>query len=145
MGRIRISFPDRAWFTYELPLRISDINYGNHLGHDALVSILHEVRMRFLRSLGMSETDVGGVGMILGELAVTYRNQAFYGDVLRVEVAVGGTGSRGCDLLYRVTDLESGNVVALARTGLIFFDYEGNKVAPMPEVFRKLLRERGTI
>jgi 4-hydroxybenzoyl-CoA thioesterase len=62
-----------------------------------------------------------------------------------VEVAVGGTGSRGCDLLYRVTDLESGNVVALARTGLIFFDYEGNKVAPMPEVFRKLLRERGTI
>ncbi len=44
-------------FSATLEVRISDINYGNHLGHDSLVSLLHEARVRFLRHLGYTELN----------------------------------------------------------------------------------------
>ncbi len=139
MTREAIVFPDRALFADEQTVRISDINYGNHLGHDSLVSILHEARVRFFRAHGMEEANVEGRGIILTELAVSYRAQAFYGQVLEIEIAAGEIGSRGCDLLYRVTDRHSNTLVALARTSLLFFDYGNQRVAAMPERFRRVI------
>jgi acyl-CoA thioester hydrolase len=139
MARIQISFPDRALFTHEEPIRIGDINYGNHLGHDALVSILHEARARFFRAFGMEEGNVGGYGVILTDLAVSYRAQARYGQVLHIEIAAGEPGSRGCDLLYRVQDRDTGDLIALARTGILFYDYSAGRVVAMPEEFRRVL------
>ncbi len=37
-----------------VPLRITDINYGNHLGNNAIVDIVNEARVRFLKQHGFS-------------------------------------------------------------------------------------------
>jgi acyl-CoA thioester hydrolase len=126
-------------FTHELDVRVSDLNYGNHLGHDSLISLLHEARVRFLLHFGMEERNIDGVGILLVDLAVTYRAQVFHGQVLRVDVTIGEVGARGCDLVYRVTDRDSGGVVALAKTGIVFYDYQEKKVAGIPASFRRLL------
>jgi len=139
MARIRISFPETTLFTHELAVRITDLNYGNHLAHDTLVSLLHEARARFFRMHEMEEGDVDGAGVILTDLAVSYRTQAFFGQALRVEIGVGSTSSRGCELLYRVTNKKSGDLVALASTGILFFDYAANKVVTMPPRFASVL------
>jgi len=47
MSRVRFKLPDRFLFTTEIPLRVSDINYGGHLGNDAVLSLAQEARMRF--------------------------------------------------------------------------------------------------
>ena len=143
MTRIQIEFPDRVIFTHEEAIRIGDINYGNHLGHDALVSILHEARARLFRAFGMEEANVEGLGVILTDLAVSYRAQAFYGQALSIEIGAGEAGSRGCDLLYRVRDRDTGALVALARTGLLFYDYAGGRVAGMPKAFRRVIAPDG--
>lgn len=45
MARVRLSFPDDAFsFTTEMPVRITDVNGANHLGNDALISMLSEAR-----------------------------------------------------------------------------------------------------
>jgi acyl-CoA thioesterase FadM len=134
-----IEFPERALFAHEIPVRITDLNYGRHLGHDTLVSLLHEARARFFQHAGMAEDDVDGLGIILTELWVSYRAQVFFGQTLKVEIARGDLGTRGCELLYRVSDRENGTPVALARTGLLFFDYGRGRVAAMPERFRCLI------
>ncbi len=139
MARIRLTFPEQVLFVHEIPARISDLNYGNHLGHDSLISMLHEARARFFRHFGMAESDVDGVGILLVDLAVTYRAQVFYGQVLRIEIAGSDIGGRGCDLLYRVTDAAGGDSVALAKTGIVFYDYNQNRVATMPPRFRRVL------
>ncbi|MFH1143360.1 MAG: thioesterase family protein [Candidatus Eisenbacteria bacterium] len=139
MAHIQIDFPDRALFTHEIPIRIGDINYGNHLGHDALISMLHEARARLFRAFDMDESNVDGYGVILTELAVRYHAQAFYGQVLRIEIAVAEAGSRGCDMVYRATDREAGTLIAVARTGLLFYDYEKQRVVPIPASFRRIL------
>lgn len=139
MPRVRIAFPDPPIFSAEIEVRVSDLNYGNHLGHDSLVSLLHEARVRFFRHFGMEERDMGGVGILLADLAVTYRAQVFYGQTLRIDIAIGEAGARSCDLVYRVTDRDAGEVVALAKTGIVFFDYEAKRMADIPASFRRLL------
>ncbi len=140
MSRVRITFPDPPLFTCDLDVRVSDLNYGNHLGHDSLISLLHEARVRFFLNFEMEERNVDGVGILLVDLAVTYRAQVFHGQILRIDVTIGEPAARGCDLVYRVTDRGTGGVVALAKTGIVFYDYQEQRVADIPERFRALLQ-----
>ena len=45
MSRIKIPLPEKKDFSTEIKLRISDINYGGHMGNDAVLTIVHEARL----------------------------------------------------------------------------------------------------
>lgn len=136
MARIKLDMPGQFPFSTEIPVRISDINYGGHLGNDAVLAIAHEARLRFLRSLRYTEQDVEGAGLIMLDAVVVYRSEAFYGDVLRVEVALADPQTTGCDILYRMINTDDLKEVARVKTGMAFFDYGRRKVVPMPDGFR---------
>jgi 4-hydroxybenzoyl-CoA thioesterase len=139
MARVEIELPERFLFTTQIPIRIGDINYGGHLGNDAVLAIAQEARMRFLRGHGWTELDLGGVGLILADAAVVYRAEGLYGMVLDVKVAAADLRSRGCDLLYQLADAATGQEIARVKTGLLFFDYATRKVVAMPEAFRRAI------
>jgi 4-hydroxybenzoyl-CoA thioesterase len=139
MPRVELTLPERFPFVTEIPLRISDINYGNHLGNDAVLSLVQEARVRWLASHGWGELDICGLGIVVADAAVVYRAEGRYGMVLRAELAWADVRSRGCDLLYRLTDVASGQEIARAKTGIIFFDYAARKVAHLPEPFRRVV------
>lgn len=66
MARIELSFPDDVFcFETRMQVRITDINSGNHLGNDALISMLSEARAQFLLSYGVSEGASSGQGIIV--------------------------------------------------------------------------------
>lgn len=92
--------------------------------------------MRFLKSHGWSEQDVSGVGIIMTDAVVVYRSEAFYGDVLSIDVAVADLQQLGCDFLFRMVNKASGKEVARVKTGIVFFDYATRRPAPVPEEFR---------
>jgi acyl-CoA thioester hydrolase len=134
MPRIKLEMPEDYIFSTSIPVRISDINYGNHLANDALLSIIHEARLQFLNSLGYSELDVAGVGIIMGDVAIIYKNQAYYGDTLKIDMAVTGFSRKSCDFYYRITK-DDDKVVALCKTGIVFFDYTQAKPVSIPPAF----------
>ena len=138
MSRVRFKLPDRFLFTTEIPLRVSDINYGGHLGNDAVLSLAQEARMRFLRSHGWTEQDVTGVGIIMTDAVVVYRSEAFYGDVLTIDVAVADIGEIGCDFLFRMVNKASGKEIARGKTGIVFFNYANRKPSSVPAEFRSV-------
>lgn len=137
MPRIKIETPDKFIFSTEIPIRITDINYGGHLGNDSLLSIIHEARVRFLNHLGYSESNVEGSGIIMIDSVIQYKSEGFYGDELLIEVAVNDFTGIGCDIVYRLTNKNSGKEIALAKTGIVFFNYEKRKTAPVPSLFKK--------
>jgi acyl-CoA thioester hydrolase len=139
--RVKVELPERLPFSTEIPVQISDINYGGHLGNDALLALLQEARIRYLKGGGMSELDAGGCGIIMVDAMIQYRAEVFYGDVLMIDIGVGDTALSGCDILYRVTRKQDGQEVARAKTGIAFFDYARRKVVPMPERFRKFAEQ----
>ena len=132
MARIKIELPGKQLATMELAVRITDINYGNHLGNDSLVGLLHEARMQWLRSLNFTELDIDGTGLIMSDLAVEYKAEVFYGDILSVSIFVNDVSAVSFDLYYSV--LNQNNVlIAKAKTGMVCYNYEKKKVASMPE------------
>lgn len=141
MARIKIEIPENFIFKTEIPISITDINYGGHLGNDSLLSIIHEARMRFLNHLNYSESNVEGVGIIMIDSAIQYKSEGFYGDVLLIEIAITEFTGIGCDFIYRIINKESKKEIALAKTGIVFFDYKKRKTAPVPSAFRTKIEE----
>lgn len=135
MPRIKIELPQKFIFKTELALRITDINYGGHLGNDSLLSIIHEARVRFLNHLGYSESNLEGNGIIMIDAAIQYKSEGFYGDSLIIEIDVNGFSGIGCDFVYRITNKSNGKVIALAKTGIVFFNYEKRKTVSVPSEF----------
>lgn len=141
MARIKIDLPAKRLKKLTLSVRITDINYGNHLGNDALVGLLHEARVYWLRDLGYSELNIEGKSIIMSDLAVQYKNEAFYGQSLDIALFSGEISSAGFELFYEisVTEKNETKTIARAKTGLVFFDYSNKKITSMPEVFREIL------
>ena len=141
MGRIKLDMPEKYPYRTEVTVRIGDINYGSHLGNDALLSIVHEARVRFLKNSEYSEADIEGVGIIMADVVIIYKSEGFYGDILTVDVAVGDFSKCGCDIFYRIVNKETDKEVARVKTGIVFFDYVSRKVVAVPAKFRKMFAQ----
>lgn len=135
MARVKLQLPSTFPFATEIPVRVTDVNYGGHLGNDRVLAIIHEARVQFLNALGLSELDIGGVGTIMVDAVLVYKSEAFQGDVLRIEVATGEFHKFGCDVFYKLTNKATGREVARVKTGLAFFDYKRRKLTTAPQVF----------
>jgi len=142
MARIKLEKPEKFVFSTEIDVRISDINYGGHLGNDAVLSIIHEARMRFLKSMGFSETDVSdNCGLIMGDAAIVFKAEAFYGDRLKVDIAVQDMSPLGFDIFYVITKVPTGEEAIRAKTGMVFFDYAAKRVRKAPDAFISALNK----
>jgi 4-hydroxybenzoyl-CoA thioesterase len=135
MPRIKVQLPEQFCFTTEVPVYIGHINYGNHLDNSALLGLVSEARVRFLKSFGYSEMNVEGVGVIVADVAVQYRSEAFHGETLVFEMAANDFNKYGFDLVWRISEKTSGREVALGKHGMMCFDYSIRKPALVPAAF----------
>jgi acyl-CoA thioesterase FadM len=137
MSRVKIPLPETWSFSIDLPVRITDINYGRHLGNDSFVGMLHEARVRWLQQFGWTELITETVGLIMVDVAVRFKAEATFGDTLRIRMAVRDWSIFGFGLVYLATKAENGDEVARAQSGMAFFDYQARRLAGVPEGFRE--------
>ena len=71
----------------------------------------------------------------MSDAVLVYKAEIFYGATLTVEIGVTDVHGHGADITYKV--MEGEKEVARAKTGIVFFDYENRKIAPIPEAFRE--------
>ncbi|WP_115718705.1 acyl-CoA thioesterase [Gallaecimonas mangrovi] len=138
MARSPLQFPSKVLFECPLSLRISDINYGQHLGHDTLVSLCHEGRCRWLAAHGMTEGNIDGAAQVVAELSVNYLAQAFYPEQLTMALAVGDLSSKGAEIFQQLRR-EDGVIVAISKVSVVFFDVKAQAPVAIPEAFKALL------
>jgi acyl-CoA thioester hydrolase len=139
MARIQIQLPEQFTYATDIMLYQSHMNYGGHLDNALLLTVVSEARVRFFKSLGYTELDVEGVGIIVADAAVQYRSEAFHGEVMVVQMGAADLVDKGFDLVWRMNEQSSQREVARGKTGIIFCDYTTHKVVPMPTVFREKL------
>ena len=138
MPRIKLHLPDTFIFSTFIQVRIDDINYGNHLSNDAYLKYMHEARMCFFAHYGYSEMNLAGTSVIMGDTAIVFKNECFYGERLKIEVTASDFSARSFDLYYRFTKSETGTLVCEAKTGMVCFDYASRKTTEVPLVFKNL-------
>ena len=109
MTRPKIVLPSSFHFQCEMEVRISDINYGGHVGNHHILAFVHEARMRFLNTLDCSEKDIGeGKGLIMADAIIVFKSQAFWGDPLMIEISLSEWNPFGFDLVYRISNKKIG-------------------------------------
>ncbi|MES2560005.1 MAG: thioesterase family protein [Bacteroidota bacterium] len=140
MSRITLALPVTFTFKTDLTVRVDDVNYGNHLSNHVYLSYMQEARMQYLGSFGYSEMDLAGVSVIMGDTAIVFKQECFYGDRLTIEVTASGFGSKSFELYYRFSKTQTGELVCEAKTGMVCFDYSERKSVPVPEAFILLVK-----
>jgi acyl-CoA thioester hydrolase len=146
MARVKLQLPANFSFVCQIPIRITDINYGGHVGNDTILTIIHEARMQYLSSLGYSEMNFGGTGMIMTDVTIEFKSELFYGDIVLASVTAGEISKIGFDIFYKLEKETSGNklTVANAKTAMICYDYEKKKIVAVPEEAGKKLAMSNT-
>ena len=142
MPRIKLLLPENFNFTANIPVRITDLNYGGHVGNDSILSLIHEIRVQFLRHHGYDELNLAGVGLIMADVTIEFRHELFYGEILRASVAAAEFSRVGFDLYYKLEKQTAEKWVSVthARTGMVCYDYSLKKIVGVPkEVCSKLL------
>lgn len=133
MARIRITIPQHFFFSTIIPIRITDINYGGHVGNDSILTLIHEARMQFLKKLNYSEMDLGGVSLIMSDAGIEFKSELFYGDSVKIYVACDDISGVGFNFYYKVVHAETEKVISLVKTGMVCFDYSKRKIVAVPE------------
>ncbi len=141
MARLNIDLPEDFIFTTEIIVRASDLNYGGHVGNDSVLTLFQEARILFYRNMGFkSELNLdGSVGQLMSDAAVVYKSESFLGDELIIQIAVADFNKYGFDLIYKMSNKQTGKEVARGKTGIVCYDYEKRKVASVPDVLKSKL------
>lgn len=144
MGRIKIDLPEKFSFTTKIPIRITDINYGGHVGNDRILTIMHEARFQFFKKFGFAELEFAGTGIIISDAAIEYKNELFYGDIVIASIACGEFTKVSFELFYKLEKEVSGKqvLVAVAKTGIVCYDYKNKKVVLVPDEARLKLTSK---
>lgn len=109
-------------FEQQFTILIRDINYGQHLDHLSLLGYLHETRVRYLKSIGCTETNIDGHGsaLIVSNLTCNYKSECFYGDVINVQLTLHKESE--VRLVFKYTVTKHNKTVATAEITVAFLD-----------------------
>ena len=135
MERIKLNLPEQFLFSTNIAIRITDINYGGHVGNDSFLSLIHEARQQFLYHYQYSEMNFAGTSLIMADVAVEYKKELSYGDVVKISVTAIGFDKLGFDIFYllEVIQEEKNYIAGKAKTGMMCFDYQNKKRMQVPD------------
>jgi acyl-CoA thioester hydrolase len=97
-------------------------------------------RTDFIRASGSTYADLERRGVLLAvaEASIRYHSAARYDDLICVETTLAGVRSRAVTFDYLITNGETGERLASARTALVSLD-RGGRPATLPDEFRQRL------
>ena len=141
--RVKLETPNYFHFETSLKIRVSDLNYGGHLGNDSFLTLAHEARVRYLKSINMTERDFFGSSLIMADSTIKYKSQGFLGDQVNIKISITNCSSHGFQIFY----LLQKNKIDLAyiQTSMVFYDYEKEKINPFPDDFKIYLQNHKLI
>ena len=124
-------------FSTVIDVRISDINYGAHLGNDRYLSIFQDARLHYLKQFGYSELDIGeNTSLIMSQAHIDFKAEAFWADRLMVYVRIYKMKSIKFMMEYLMVKIDDQTkVIATGYTEMIGFDYQNRNIRKLPMKF----------
>lgn len=125
--------------THRLQVRFRDCDPLGHVNNAVYLTYLEQARFNLWRAqLGFqakSASDAGprGIGFILARVECDFRAQAKYGDDLDVKLSLGEFGRSSFTYTYEIVNATTGQLMAAAKTVLVWFDYDAQKPTPIDD------------
>ena len=141
MSRIKINFPEKSIFQYKSIVGVGMVNYGAHLGNDAVLTIFHDARIAFFHKHGLTEVNLsGGLGIIQSDAAVQYLSEGLLHDKITTSLAFEITSNKSFDIYYKIECENKIKPIAIGKTGMVMFNYSTKKMSQIPNSFLNLIK-----
>lgn len=120
---------DDGVFVFETVMRVrnTEIDVGQYLTLESLITLLAEARARFLYSKGINEINSEYQGLIVSDLQLNVISRVRAREALLFEVGIEQIAEKSGKMAIKVTRMYDGSLVAKARKGFIQYDYRSNK------------------
>ena len=131
--------------TTELRVRYAETDQMQVVYHSNYLIWCEVGRTDFMRQHGMSysEMEKGGIGLTVCDFSVRLHASARYDDLVRIATTLTDVRSRQVTFEYVLTNADTGERLATARTMLISITPEGRPVAMPAEVRARLVSVSG--
>lgn len=135
MQRIKLQLPEKYNFSTIIKIRITDLNYGGHVGNDSFLSLIHEARQQFLLHFGYSELSFENTGLIMADVALEFKKELNYGNTVKISVAAVNFDKLGFDIYYllEIVDHDQFVLAGKAKTGMLCYDYANKRKSAVPQ------------
>ncbi len=130
---MKIEMPNTWQFKTEIEIRVTDLNYGNHLANQQFLAFAQEARLKFFNQYGFTELDFGGTSLIQADAAITFKGEGHLADCVEISVSAIQTGSSSFNLFYSFWNKTKNASMAHIRTALVCFDYTSGKPVGISE------------
>ena len=134
MARMKIDMPKEWHFSITMKVRVTDLNYGNHLANQQFLAFAQEARMAYFAQYGFTELDFGGNSLIKADAAITFKGEGHLNDEVQIDVAAHTEGGSSFNIFYKFTNLTKNKPMAEIRTALVCFDYTKGKPVALSEI-----------
>ena len=129
-------------FSTKISVQVNHLNYGNHLGYDAVLSILQEARLRWLKTLDQTCSEINiqnNIGWVVKQVNINYNSDAKYADDLLVRLYIDEYAKIKLCLRHEVINKTTNKNLCDGNILLVFFDFIRNKPVQMPEIISDFL------
>lgn len=132
-------------FTHDLELRVryaetDQMGVVYHTNYLVWCEIGRTELIRALTGASYADLEARGIGLAVSELSIRYHGAARYDNRIRVQTTLVDARSRSVTFEYLITNADSGDRLASARTVLVSLDKNGKPVV-MPGDLRARLAE----
>lgn len=138
--RVKLALPDsEPIHESSYTLGVADMNYGNHLGNDRVLTLAHEARLRYMRSIDCDELYFFDSALIMTDAMVQYKGQGFMGDQLTFKLWLENANEIGFDFFTQIHHRDNPKKeVARIKCAMLFYNYDEEKRQRAPQKFRDL-------
>jgi acyl-CoA thioester hydrolase len=140
LARIKVIVRGTNVYQYKGQLRVSDMNYGNHLGNDKVLSLFHECRLSWMKTINYDELNFYGKALIQHDALINYKSEGLYGDLFNIKLYIDDIDSKSFDFYYQIINITSDQDMAIGKTGMTFYDYDLQKITDAPIPFIEKFR-----
>ena len=141
MPRVKINFPEISIFQYKSIVGVGMVNYGGHLGNDAVLTIFHDARIAFFHKHELTEVNLSdGSGIIQSDAAIQYLSEGRLHDEITTSLAFEVTSNKSFDIYYKIEVKNKIKPIAIGKTGMVMFNYSTKKMSQIPNSFLNLIK-----
>ncbi len=130
---------------YRLVVRFSDCDPLGHVNNATYSTYLEQARIvLWRRQAGLELRSAAGggrrgEGFILARTEIDFRSQAHDGDELEVRLGLEGFGHKSATYRYEIVLVETGRLVAAAKTIQVWYDYDASRSVPLTDATKAVL------
>jgi len=136
--------PDDFGYFFELPTRWSDLDSLGHVNNARFFTFDESARLEYFGELLRDDAEFWqSRGFILASIGCDFIAQLHHPATLRIGFRVSRLGRSSMNTQSAMFDGD--RLVAVTRGVLVWFNYQEQKTAPIPEDVRAMIRSREKI